>query len=187
MQGIDNRKDVLLLLLYLPGETGFLSDAIRGRTRLMKLIYLLEKEESISHHLKLEKFYDFENYDYGPFSSDVFDDIQFLRNVDLIASVTGGPSSEMEQAEDERFIDDVLVETDSIMDAEFKEEEYRLSPNGQKFVEQNLLNYLDPTLKEKIISLKKNRGSMSLSSLLKYVYSKFPESASKTKLRHLTS
>ena len=41
---IDNRKDVLLLLLLSPGQSQEKNEPISGRTRYMKLVYLFYKE-----------------------------------------------------------------------------------------------------------------------------------------------
>jgi hypothetical protein len=41
---INNRRDVLLLLLYSPGKRGAINEPIVGRTRLVKMLFLFSKE-----------------------------------------------------------------------------------------------------------------------------------------------
>jgi len=184
MSGIDNRKDVLLLLLYLPGAKGEIGEPISGRTRLMKIMYLLEKEQIIKKDLGISKGYSFEAYHYGPFSKQVYEDVDFLRNVELIESSSGGDLSEVEQVEEGRIIEELtLGEEGYEYDTVFTEEVFQLTDRGQQFVENNLLQSLKPDAKDRIIEMKKDLGSLSLSSLLKYVYSKFPADAEKSLLK----
>jgi len=188
MAGIDNRKDLLLLLLYLPGPKGEICEPIRGRTRFMKLVYLLERELNASKRLGIPEGYAFEAYHYGPFSKQLYEDIDFLENVNLIASPSGGNASEAEKIEEEKIIDEIsLGDEGEEYEAYVEEDIFRLTPHGKEFVENNLLDELNRTteLRERIIALKKEKGGLALSSLLRYVYSNFPEHASKSLLQHL--
>ena len=48
MPKLNNRKDILLLLLYSPGKTGKFNEPIVGKTRLIKMLFLFKKE-ALSH------------------------------------------------------------------------------------------------------------------------------------------
>src|SRR3989304_180692 len=79
---IDNRKDLLLLLLFSPGRTSEANEPIVGRTRLMKMMFLF-KEEAMSHFLRETdipegEFYEFFPWHFGPFSREVYDDLTFF-------------------------------------------------------------------------------------------------------------
>lgn len=186
MAGIDNRKDVLLLLLYLPGRAGLLAEPIRGRTRLMKLLYLLSKEKGVEKKLGIQNYYRYEAYDYGPFSKDVFEDVQFLRNVKLIEANPEDTSNPIDMWEDYQLILESVgdIEQEEI-EPEFQEEKFSLTEKGLRFVENRLIPSLPDEVRNQIQSIKEYEGSWSLTSLLKYVYTKYPESASKSKLSHL--
>lgn len=188
MAKIDNRKDILLLLLYMPGSDGELAKPIRGRTRLMKLLYLLMREKEIDKIFNITNYYEYEAYDYGPFSKDVFEDVQFLRNIDFLEANPEEKTNPIEQWEDYKLVIESGVDYENEgVDPEFQEEEFSLSDKGKRFVEENLLPILPDEAKEDLQSIKIFGGDMSLSSLLRYVYIKYPESASKARLTHLTS
>jgi len=181
---VDNRKDIFLLLLYLPGKSIENNEPISGRTRLMKLIYLLDKVKKIPKALGVRYYYGFEAYDYGPFSKDVYDDIEFLSNVGLINITYSGESSEADQIEENLFSMDISIpreEKDSLL----REEHFSLTKRGREFVEKQLISSLNESIKDKIIAIKQVEGAMPLSVLLRYVYSRFPESAVNSTLTHL--
>ena len=63
MATLNNRKDILLLLLYSPGKTGNPNEPIVGRTRLIKMLFLFKKE-ALAHfahgtEISDENFYEF--------------------------------------------------------------------------------------------------------------------------------
>ncbi len=186
MNRVDNRKDVLLLLLYGNGDEG--SEPIEGRTRLMKLLYLLGVETRIAEKLGITKWYEFRPYNYGPFSSEVFDDIDFLRNVDLVKSVERGSQTRAESWEDSMVIEEAGV-AGEISDIEpvFEQEIFFLTEKGKDFVEEKLIGAenLSEDILEAIRHVRREYGNLTLSSLLRYVYSKHPESAEKSHLTHL--
>ncbi len=188
MDGIDNRKDVLLLLLFAPGSNGEDSEPIIGRTRLMKLLYLANHEYDIADLLGLsDKWYRFEPYHYGPFSKDVFDDVDFLKNVDLIETRDNGPQSIPGLWEEERASEEAAedIEDGFVKINMYEEESHQLTEKGKAFVFEKLLSHMDDDVWNKIRTLKQKEGSLSLSTLLRYVYSKFPESAKESTLHHL--
>lgn len=79
---IDNRKDVLLLLLYSPGRTDSPNEPIDGRTRLTKMLFLFKEEAFKAFRagtsINEENFYQFFPWNFGPFSRDVYDDLTFF-------------------------------------------------------------------------------------------------------------
>lgn len=188
MSGIDNRKDILLLLLYSQGASGQEAEPIKGKTRLMKLLFLLGREKRIDDKLGVRNWYDFKAYDYGPFSSQVFDDIDFLRNVDLIQTSKSGFQTIAETWENELALEESLVDREDIeFDRSYEQEDFTLTPLGRDFVEQTILSdqKLTYEILSEIKSLKSNEGALTLSSLLKYVYRKYPEAAVESKLEHI--
>jgi uncharacterized protein YwgA len=188
MPGIDNRKDILILLLAMPGRTGSPYEPIAGRTRLMKLLFLLDKDQEIRKHIPIADYYSFEPYHYGPFSKDVFDDLDFLRNVGIVESATEGPGSYALRDETEKLLDEqgVPLESGEVAVGE-QEERFMLTNRGRTFYEEKLSPSLPPSVRDDVVSLKSELGSVPLSSLLRYVYRRFPDSAKNSKLNHLTS
>ena len=79
---INNRKDILLLLLYSAGVTNQINEPIKGRTRILKMLFIF-KEEVLKYFKKNtgindENFYEYFPWNFGPFSSQVYDDITFF-------------------------------------------------------------------------------------------------------------
>lgn len=186
MAGIDNRKDILLLLLYMPGEKGEIAEPISGRTRLMKLLFLLQRDKGIDKALNIKNYYQYEAYDYGPFSKDVFEDLQFLRNVGLIETNSEDKRSVIEEWEDYLLtLESALESEGDDFEPTYLEESFTLTNKGIEFVEERLLPNLDEEIKGRINSVKEIEGALSLTSLLRYVYNKYPDSAEKSKLSHL--
>lgn len=190
MSAIDNRKDVLLLLLYAQGPSGITAEGITGRTRLMKLLYLLGEEHEIARLLDIKNWYQFEPYDYGPFSEEVYEDIDFLANVGLINATPSGPQSHSEDWEDDQVLKESIDDYQmvGVKPSELSAQEtFTLTNRGLEFVTNRLLP--EPSLTDDTMaiftSIKGNEGALSLNSLLRYVYSKYPKSAEKSKLQNL--
>jgi len=85
---ITNSKDLILLLLYANGFKGKQCEPIIGKTRLMKMIFLFDKELkkkfNLAKTISDEAFPDFTAYDYGPYSEQVYIDIEFLVDLNFV-------------------------------------------------------------------------------------------------------
>jgi uncharacterized protein YwgA len=144
-----HRKILPLALMY--AEDG---EIIEGRTRLQKMVFLLEKElEELEKSPIDSSDYDFIPYDYGPFSKKLYDDLDYLSKKGLI--------------------DDIEEEMD---DGQVKYN-YKITSKGEEFVESQL-NSSDSELIRKLAEqMKRNYNSRPISSLIDYVYSEYPEYA----------
>jgi len=175
---INNRRDVLLLLLYSPGISGQFNEPITGRTRLTKLLFLF-KTEALEHFRKGteitdENFYQFFPWRFGPFSSQVYDDLTFFILRDFIATTISNEESLPESAEEwarwqeeaeGQFQGDVSV---------YQEETFILTPKGVKFAEE-LYASLSSAQKDLLKSFKLRVANAPLRALLKYVYKTYPK------------
>jgi len=188
-QRIDNRKDIILLLLFSPGKSQEKNEPVSGRTRLMKLVFLFKKE-LMSHlpsfkDIDAQRQHDFKAYHFGPFSKDVFDDIQFLENVGLVDEKSGGELSMAELSESQLFYDDLLLQYIGSQEesVDYSEPVFKLSDKGIDFVRQ-LYDQLESKEHMKLKEFKSTYNSIPLSTLLRYVYKNYPESASESKIRN---
>lgn len=179
-QTVDNRKDLLLLVL------GALDAApVVGVTRLQKYLYLLQTDYHWAEHFQLSRPYSFRPYDYGPFDSQVYADLEFLRNVGFVEAK---PLGEEPRAENDEL--KLLATEWATSDPEFapwEEEEpvaaYSLTKEGQDFVRQFSL---DQQRAQELEDLKARWNDRSLTALLRWLYQSHPDSATNTKLKHLT-
>lgn len=185
---IDNRRDILLLLLYSPGKDGAINESITGRTRLVKMLFLF-REELLPHFKKgtaitEENFYEFFPWSYGPFSSQVYDDLNFFILRGFI---------EVEEAEDEpipqsleewehwlagsagnQLVDDTVVE--------YTEQSFRLSATGKDWTSV-LYNSLNSSQKDSLRMFKKRMALTPLRAILRYVYEEYPSQIENSEIR----
>ncbi len=180
MGKINNSKDLLMVLLAAKGKKKQDWEPIIGRTRLMKMVFLFEKEirkkfdKEIISEKDLPKF---DPYDYGPFSAKVYEDLEFLVNMGFIDVASSG-TGEMLPDEMEEYAYWQTISNDE--DRVFVEQ-FLLNKLGQKYVSRKI--NLSPQ-QWSILAEFKNRCTVaSLSSLLKYIYSRYPKYITKSKIR----
>jgi len=101
---VESGLDLILLLLYAKGSTGTLKEEIPDTTRLIKLLFLLVKEGGFA---KIGKELRFEPKDYGPWSGDVFDAIEALKEIELIETQKLPPNSFEEIADYVEWVEEV--------------------------------------------------------------------------------
>ncbi len=128
-------------------------EEIQGRTRFQKMVFLLQQEFGNT------EFYDFEAYDYGPFSKGLYDDLDDLIDRNLIKETR------------EEFDEDKVYY------------EYKLTDAGRELIER----LSDQERAQDIMALserlKQEINSEDLSVVLDRVYSEYPEYAENSVLR----
>jgi uncharacterized protein len=174
-------KDFLLTLLYSPGKYEAVNEPITGRTKLTKMVFLFEKElqKTFFTDNVSVKLPDFEPYNFGPFSKELFDDLSFFLSIGLIfAEETLIPISSAEKNEIEIGFDDDWINA-SFEESEHEEVEmkYSLSPQGIHYVEDSIWSEYSDSQKANLKKFKAQINTISLDTLLRYVYNKYPESA----------
>jgi len=177
-------KDFLLALLYCPGTTMKYNEPILGRTRLTKMVYLFEKEvysqfaSEINITLPV-----FEPYHFGPFSKKLFEDLRFFISIGFIETQeTQVPISSAEKYESDVDNDDCW-ECASFDEADNDVElRYYLSERGENYVKQKVWDVFTVMQKEGLSQYKGKINSISLDSLLNYVYNKYPEDTTKSRI-----
>lgn len=103
-------KTLILFLLYSPTKEDGFNTPVSGRTRLMKMGFLFQKEildefskEAPFEETKLPEYF---AWKYGPFSTEFLNDLEFLVNQEYVQSQmsSGTPIAE-ELAEYEYWIE----------------------------------------------------------------------------------
>ena len=184
---IDNRKDVLLLMLYSPGRTESVNEPIDGRTRLTKMLFLF-KQEALKHfrsgtQINDDNFYEFFPWNFGPFSRDVYDDLTFFELRGFIARDESTEDTLPEAAAEwDRWLD--LSGGDSSDDSysEYDEQVFRLTPRGERFAKE-LYESLSHDQRTLLKSFKGKLVKTPLKAMLHYVYSNYPEQTSKSQIK----
>ncbi|HBN8509319.1 hypothetical protein J0M44_27615 [Pseudomonas aeruginosa] len=181
---INNRKDILLLLLYSPGQSKQKNEPITGRTRLTKMIFLFQKEWfslfKRDIHLQDEEFYNFFPWNYGPFSKEVYEDLTFFTLRDFIREDNADEDTTPEAASEWSQWISTTEEQES--STEYSEAAFSLTEKGSKFT-KNMYDNLSNDQKNILEKFKTETQKLSLRALLKYVYSKYPDYTTKSKIK----
>lgn len=183
-------KHILLLLLYSPGVETDKNEPVEGRTRIIKMMFLFDREISKNFFkdadFECKSFPEFVPWNYGPFSKELYNDIEFFINNEFIETHSlSSELTEVELDEFENWMEDYLFEDEKELIFNIQNEEcFQLSQQGIKFVEDKIYNELSTEQKNLLIELKKRINSASLTSILRYVYLKYPECTKKSKIKN---
>lgn len=180
MGKINSSKDLLVVLLAARGKKNQKYEHIVGRTRIMKMVFLFEKEIRKKFNeeiISVSELPDFTAYDYGPFSAKVYEDLEFLVNMGFI-EVTSFGTREMLPDEIEEYAYWQTISNDE--DRVFVEK-FSLSEIGKRYVQKKVK--LSKSQLDIIAEFKKRCTIATLSSLLKYIYSRYPKYTKKSKIR----
>jgi uncharacterized protein YwgA len=156
-----SKPELIALLLYVPGQTGKIGEEIRGKTRLMKLIFLLAKEAGLEEVIAEKTA--FKPYKYGPFDIEVYDALEALKSLGIV---------------EEKRLTETEVETAETFDEEVYDTEtiYKLTLSGIAKVKR-IANEIPADLIRVISNYKTIYGNKPLVEILHYVYNKYPEYA----------
>ena len=181
-------KEVILLLLGAPGASGRENEAIVGRTRLQKLLFLTA--QYLQPHIAAR----FEAYDYGPFEESVAPDIEFLADEGLVQMPGHGAAGTPGAASDAEYGKGLLAWVHARHvpepDLERPTESYRLTQQGMEWVQRFVASggAGDPealvTLQQHVAALKQQYGQIPLSELVELVYAAYPEFTEHSNISH---
>ena len=179
MPKLNNRKDILLLLLYSPGKTGKFNEPIVGKTRLIKMLFLFKKE-ALSHfsrgtEISDRNFYEFFPWNFGPFSSQVYDDLMFFALRGFVESSAASQESLPESEEEwQKWLDESgTSEVREQLDT-YEEETFVLTHTGVAFTKQ-IYESLSQPQQQLLKQFKSRLAAAPLRAILRYVYKTYPE------------
>jgi len=157
------------------------------------MVFLFEKEIrplfNLSQAISSSALPDFEAYNFGPFAKTVYADLEFLQSLGFIEvrRTDADTKSETESLEEDHWME--TEGADDKPDTDYDEDvmlpyRYSLTRTGEEFVREELLpNLVDEQL-QALEEFKARCTSVSLNTLLKYVYTKYPESAKNSEIRN---
>ncbi len=188
MGKVQSTKDLIMLLLYAKGHRGQQAEPVRGRTRLMKMVFLFKME--VRRKFNMDKAVpqaalpDFIPYDYGPFSPQVFTDVDFLADLGLVQVKRVGASLQERAIASQEYehwrMGEALDESDEVSG----EEEFSLSIKGKGFVEEKQAGELSPQQWTTLNELKARCTAAPLKALLRYVYTNYPKYSTESEIRN---
>lgn len=179
------RRDLLLMLLGVDGKKA-VAEGLGGVTRLQKLLFLLEQEEHIT---PTGEGFNFEAYKAGPYSSKLYDDLEFLENLGLIGKKVAAEGTEEEAAEIDFSFEDLIEPEREPEDPSgpapdaYEEYRYFLTPDGISKIQQLLQTEIYKPLIRSISRIKARYAQYSLNDLLYYVYTKYPEMTTESEIK----
>ena len=146
-----NKRTLLPLALLAADD----EQPIEGRTRLQKLLFLAQKHLEEQGE-EPENSYEFVAYDYGPFSKEIYDDVDELEHRGLIE-------------ETPKEMDDGVIAYD-----------FKLTEKGHQFIEENSL--AESEVLEALEKQKQEYWDTELQELIDDVYTEYPEYAEESVL-----
>jgi uncharacterized protein YwgA len=156
---IDTESDLAFLLFNY-------ADEVEGITRLQKLLFLLQEETEFTEiHEKVE--IEFKPYKYGPFSEQVYDELEFLLSMDAIEEVEAEGADKYRDSEDDR---------------DHTNKRFVLTDRG-KTISEDVNRMLDEDVQDEFDEVIDEYLEMPLEDLLEYVYRQYPEYTTKSEIK----
>ncbi|MFH1549939.1 MAG: hypothetical protein ABIH04_05210 [Planctomycetota bacterium] len=181
---IKNRSEAVLLLFFAEDNVLKENAPIEGITRLEKMVFLIEKESNLLRKLGQKGEFGFRPYKMGPFSSEIYDEVDFLESLGLVNSRMSGKKQPAESVETENFLDEQMLDKYQKEDISHDDTErvYKLTEKGKE-IARGLFESLPEQEQEFLVNLKKKFNRMSLRQLLRYIYKKYPDYATESEIK----
>ena len=154
---------ILVLLKYAEDESR--DGWFHGITRMEKVIFLLQKERGLDRWITHDKP-DFSAYKLGPYSREIYTAAEFLNTYNLIEDATFMGNSRLDTVEE-----GIALESEYIG---YSERRFRLTELGRKAA-TTLVERSDHQFVASIREYYREFNSMPLTSLLRYVYQRYPK------------
>ena len=170
-----NGADYLLLLLCLDNRA-----PIYGAIRLEKMMFLFNEE--IAPRLKetgldSDKLPGFISYNFGPFSKDVYEQVELFKGIGFLQVTDLKAREELIEADDweEGPFDEELRYSGFQLNEEKRYYKYQMLKLGEEYVNSKIIPELTPEQLSMLLQFKKKITSLSPKQILRYVYTKYPE------------
>ncbi len=169
--------DYLLLLLYLDNQS-----PISSAVRMTKMMFIFNKE--IVPLLKkkgatIADLPEFIPYNYGPFSKDVYEQLELFQSINFIRVEDLNAKEEMDEVDDweeSGFLDEFTEGSGKYAnhrDGKFMQ--YTLLQQGSDYVKSEIIPQISDNQMTILTAFKNQITKTSIKNILKYVYSKYPD------------
>ena len=177
-----------MLLLYAAGPSGKTCEPIQGQTRLMKMVFLFQnelvKQFNLGEVIEPSAFPQFIAFDYGPYSAQVYGDLEFLVNLQFVRVVENGQTDVTEEEKREFDYWSATGKADSDLNARNVGRAFELTDRGRRFVEEKLWANFSAAQHQALIEFKQRCASTTLRSLLRYVYTRYEKMTTKSLIKN---
>lgn len=167
-----DREDIILLILQ-ANERLIGKEWFSGITRLEKLVFLLEKESTFRG---IGDFFQFEAHNFGPFSKEVYEAIEFLASCELIEVRDKAFPSLYSSSDEAKLLSEISDDApdENSRDNQVTEKRFRLSDDGRKVADEIRKSLPASDIKE-LEGIVRRYGTRPLNLLIRYVYRQHPE------------
>lgn len=178
-----NGADYLLLLLFLNQK-----QPIMGAIRLTKMMFLFEKEIAPAlkaKGLESDNLPGFIAYNFGPFSKDVYEQVELFRGIKFIQVTNIKAGEEMGEVDDleEAPFTDEMSNYGYALNTDGKYYKYQILTTGERYVLETIMPCITQEQESILSSFKRKITSLSPKQILKYVYTKYPEYAANSLIK----
>ena len=177
---VENSLDLLIALLYSPGEAGDPGEPINGNTRLQKLVFLLKQGEGPDVIVRAAKEFKYTPYKMGPFSKGLYRDLDLLNSLGMLRT------TKLEYRISDDRDPDVIEEDEELVgqpeERVIESIRYELTNLGKK-AGKDLLDGLAIRERKALAEFKKFFNSIPLRQLLIFVYRKYPQYTIESEIR----
>lgn len=164
---IDRPTDTLFILFYFARE-------IRGITKVQKLLFIIEEETNFGEKYRDKITLDFEGYKMGPFSPEVYDEIEFLLNLGALEKEPiehkGMDNYEIEKFDKEEGSEGLSGKL------------FRITDKGDMIAE-DLISLIDEEDEKQLKNKITKYNSMTLMELLEYVYLNYEDMTTESEIK----
>jgi hypothetical protein len=162
--------DLILLLMSAPTRIESARNRLNGITRLEKLLFLADRETEIKK-LITEPLV-FVAYNFGPYSKQIYEAVEILEEASLLTEERRVDGQDLDGMEEAERIDDTI---------DYSERKFELTPDGIAI--SDYLGSRNPEIIRALTIIKDQYAALSLRELIRYVYTKYPESAENSIIR----
>jgi len=168
--------DAIVLLLGAPTRNPHLTPGrLEGITRLEKLIFLLERETAARSWLSEDA--DFRPYNFGPFSSKVYQAADMLAAARILDDSGADANTQEDSWERDNVIGAISSESDPYVTRDFK-----LTDRGWRYYTV-LLEQLPNGAIDELEDFKSKFAALPLRQLVRYVYQRYENFTTRSVIR----
>ena len=177
-----DREDVVLLILE-ANERLLRSLTLSGITRLEKLIFLLERETDFEG---IGEFFAFEPHNFGPFSKEVYEALEFLDACELIEIREKTYSSPSSDSDELKLLSEISDSGIPLLREEVAvrvtERQFALTDNGRNVarIMREAVRQRRPDDIQQLDGIVRKYASRPLNHLIRYVYRQHPDMTTKS-------